>query len=114
MQATDEYRKKYAKGIAQTIISQMGGNQFIAMTGTKNFVYGDNELGPYLQMKLSQNKNRFTHLVVQYHEATDEYSMEFSKVASNGTKTGVHLIVDVHAEDLAPIFEDETGLYTHL
>ena len=110
MQATSEY----AKEIASTIYQQLGGNQFAAMTGTKNFVYGENELGPYLQMKLSPNKNGFTHLVVQYKESLDEYAMEFCKVDRYGTKSRVHLIVDVHAEDLAPIFEDETGLYTYL
>ena len=105
---------EYAKEIASTIYHQIGGNQFAVMTGTKNFVYGENELGPYLQMKLSPNKNGFTHLVIQYHDATDEYSMEFCKVDRYGNKSRTHLIVRVHAEDLAPIFEDETGLYTHL
>ena len=111
MQATTS---EYAKQIASTIYQQLGGNQFATMTGTKNFVYGENELGTYLQMKLSQNKNRFTHLIVQYKEALDEYTMEFCKVDRYGTKSNVNLIVDVHAEDLALIFEAETGLYTHL
>lgn len=110
MQTTSQY----AREIASTIYNQLGGNQFAAMTGTKNFVYGENELGTYLQMKLSHNKNGFTHLIVQYKEALDEYSMEFCKVDRYGAKSGVHIITDVHAEDLVPFFEDETGLYTKL
>ena len=104
---------QYAKEIAQTILQQMGGRHFVAMTGVRNLVYGENQWGPYLQMRLSKNKNRYTHLIVQYYEATDIYGMDFMQVNKDGIRKSVE-IPNVYCDDLAELFEEHTGLYTSL
>ena len=37
--------------VAQTIFEQLGGNKFVAMTGSKNFVASEN----FLRMNLTKN-----------------------------------------------------------
>ncbi len=46
-----------AKYIAKEILSQLGGSEFIAMTGSKKFGYGeDDKNNPFLQFDLDQNE----------------------------------------------------------
>ena len=58
--------------VAQTILDQLGGNKFIAMTGSKNFLGGEKSLS----MKLAKNQSGATHLRIEL-EPTDTYKMEF-------------------------------------
>lgn len=93
------------KRIAETIIAQLGGNRFVAMTGAKNFVYGEAEV----TFKIPQT-NAISHVRVSLDEARDTYRMVFS--TRTGRAKAEH--ADVYAEDLQRIFTSETGLYTHL
>ncbi|MBR5728838.1 MAG: hypothetical protein IKX61_01335 [Prevotella sp.] len=58
--------------IAQTILSQLGGRQFVAMTGAKNLVAMDNGL----RFKIGRNASR-ANLVKVILRGDDTYTMQF-------------------------------------
>ena len=99
--------------IAQTILAQLGGRRFIAMTGAGNFIGGDNYLTFSLPTGIARegiNKIRITL------DWTDTYIVEALKVYP-----GPELKFDtikkldfVYADDLEDIFTSITGLDTHL
>jgi len=106
--------------VAQTILEQLGGNKFIVMTGSKNFVSDKNSL----RMKLAGNKSRANYLKITLN-GLDLYDMEFDKctAAKFNINTGEYRdfekkeIVrfnDVMFDQLQEIFTSVTGLYTHL
>ena len=94
--------------IAKTILSQLGGNRFVAMTGSKNFVYDHNSLS----MRLTSNKVSDTFLNIKL-TVMDLYDMKFMKLR------GTELITvsehnGIYCDQLQEIFTSVTGLYTHL
>ena len=92
--------------IAATILKQLGGRIFIAMTGSKNFVAGDNLLG----MKLSRNLSGANYLRIT-HTPLDVYTMEFLSIRGASIKTkAIH--ENVYCDMLTHIFTDVTGLDT--
>ena len=96
--------------IAKTILEQLGGNKFIAMTGSKNFGAGEN----YLQMHLTKNAAKAKYLKITL-DPSDTYSMEFfsmkTKTYEKVTKAKHE---GVYFDQLQAIFTEVTGLYTHL
>lgn len=95
--------------IAQTILNQLGGNKFIVMTGSKNFVAGEN----YLRMKLTRNKIKAQYLTITLN-SMDTYDMCFFSVDKELNRTTKASIEDVYCDMLQDIFTQHTGLYTHL
>jgi len=95
--------------IAKTILSQLGGNRFIAMTGAKNFV--GSEKG--LFFKIGRNSTRINLIKIEYNYGKDLYEMTFIYCAK-GILKEIKKFEDVYAEDLQIIFTEVTGLYTHL
>ncbi len=93
--------------IAKEILSQLGGNKFIAMTGSKNFAAIENGL----TMKLAKNHSGGNYLRIKL-DAMDTYTMEFIKVVKSSLNV-VKEYEGVYCDMLATIFEKETGLYTH-
>jgi len=93
--------------VAQTILRQLGGNKFIAMTGSKNFVSNTKENS--LTMKLTRNKLSASHLRIKL-TANDDYTMEFFGRTGTIKKT----IEGVYCDMLQDIFTEVTGLYTYL
>ena len=94
--------------VAQTILDQLGGNKFIAMTGSKNFLSGEK----YLSMKLAKNQSGATQLRIEL-EATDTYKMEFLRCTKKGCSTII--ICDfVYCDELQSWFTAVTGLNTSL
>jgi hypothetical protein len=94
--------------VAQTILAQMGGNKFLAMTGAKYLVALDNAL----QFTLP---NRKINSVVIRLDADDTYTMLFNKKTNMGID--IKLIasaVGVYADQLQSVFTEKTGLYTSL
>lgn len=91
------------------ILKQLGGRQFIAMTGAKNFYYSEAE--KYIAMKIMRNAKRVTHLKI-YLSVMDTYTMEFL----NCGKQIITLskVDTVYCEDMRSTFERNTGLYTRL
>ena len=94
--------------IAQTILKQLGGRRFIAMTGAKNIGFTNKGLS----MKIGKNAKGITHVVVDYNRGKDLYDMEFVKI--RGTKRTGKKVKSVYADDLKTIFKGYTGLRTSL
>lgn len=96
--------------VAQTILSQLGGNKFIAMTGSKDFVGSENNL----TFKLARVINGVSHVSITL-DVNDLYRVEFRKWnARRLDMTIVAVHSDVYADMLRPLFENETGLITSL
>lgn len=98
--------------IAQTILAQLGGSRFMAMTGAKNFL----DCGQALQFDLPArfakggiNKVRVTL------EPSDTYTVSFLKYRPRALDCQtVAEVSEVYADSLRQVFTRETGLDTHL
>lgn len=101
--------KERAKQIADIILDQLGGNQFRAMTGAKNFSFSPNGS---LSFRIGRNKPRwmFCQIVLNGY---DLYDMIFTRYRK-GIRTSEQTISDVYNDGLQHAFTAETGLYTHL
>lgn len=104
--------------IARVILSQLGGNKFIAMTGARNFSHGIFAEGPGLSMRLPATpKGRFTALCIELTPA-DTYTMTFCRSVPNKDKTGWDVVSekrrDIYNDMLQEVFTRVTGLDTHL
>ena len=94
--------------IAKTILQQLGGNKFIAMTGAKHL--GHTNKG--LQMKIGRNSKGITHVIITL-KSTDTYDVEFIKI--RGTKrTVAKKLSRIYADQLRDVFTKYTGLRTSL
>lgn len=92
---------------AQTILSQLGGNKFIVMTGATCFSDGENTL--VVKFKGSKNSNLLRISLT----SLDLYKMEFIKF--RGTNISKKAEFDgVYHDMLQSIFTKQTGLYTSL
>lgn len=95
---------------ATTILQQLGGNKFIAMTGSKNFAGSEDALC----MHLTKNKAKAKYLRIELN-ANDTYTMIFRKaITKDHTFPIVARIEGVYCDMLQPIFTQVTGLDTHL
>jgi hypothetical protein len=96
--------------IATTILSQLGGRKFLAMTGSKNLVSDTNAL----QMHLTRNKVSAKYLRIEL-KSNDTYTMTFRKaVNKNNEAPIVREFEGVYCDQLQEIFTQVTGLYTSL
>jgi len=106
--------------IAQTILDQLGGNKFIAMTGAKNLLGGKNSLS----MRIGRNRSKANYLSVTLN-GLDLYDMEFRYVTTEkinintGKITGgknevVKEHKDLMFDQLQEFFTLATGMNTRL
>lgn len=111
MSTVQEQTREESKQQAFTMLQQLGGNKFIAMTGAKVSFDSDGTL--FCWFKGSKKANM---LKISLDYATDTYIMEFSKLgyAPKFTVKPVKKLTMVYAEDLQSFFTDVTGLYTSL
>lgn len=99
--------------IANTILSQLGGGRFAAMTGAKNFLAKPKALQFSLPARFAQNKA--TIVEVALDEAHDLYVLRFYKFSRAKLSSELIEQIDmIHVEDLRRIFTDRTGLETSL
>ena len=95
---------------AETILSQLGGNRFIEMTGAKN-LYFDNKKR-LISMQIMRNKAKAKWLQITLN-SIDLYDMQFI-----GIKSGEVVVLDekkgLYDDMLQPVFTFVTGLNTHL
>ena len=100
------------KEIAQTILSQLGGNKFCVMTGAKDLVcHKDKEGNPYLGFKFKMcRKANYCQIALT---PSDTYDMTFVKLQKYDFKE-VKKFSGVCCDMLCDIFEDFTGLRTSL
>lgn len=110
--------------VAQIILEQLGGNKFVVMTGSKNFL----DDGNTLRMALTKNASKANRLWITL-EADDTYTMRFFKYTPGGWKvnhkTGtvtdkpekieeVKTYKMIYCDQLQELFTEVTGLYTRL
>lgn len=94
--------------VAKTILQQLGGNRFIAMTGASNLLADNN----YLQFKIGKNASKANFVRVTL-EPSDTYKMEFIRV-HGGKVTVLETYDDVYNNSLQEAFTSYTGMYTSL
>lgn len=94
--------------VAKTILAQLGGAGFVAMTGAKHFVGSDNGLS----FRIGRNDRGVTHVRIEL-DPSDTYTMTFSRVhGKRVTQKAQHS--DVYADDLQRLFTDATGMVTRM
>lgn len=107
-------------GIANTILEQLGGSHFLAMTGAHHLMADGNTL----KMQLPKNASKANRLYITL-EGDDTYTMRFFKYTaarfnsktltySDDKTTEVKTTRGVYWDMLQDIFTDVTGMYTHL
>lgn len=104
-----------ANQIAATILRQIGGRRFVAMTGSHDFI----NLGNGLRMSLSRNKTSANRLEIIYDEGADLYNMRFyrqsfiRKTFECQTKD-IKTYEGVYWDMLEDIFSEVTGMHLYL
>lgn len=94
--------------VAMTILEQLGGNRFRAMTGARKFGGTANSL----DFKLGRNGKNITDVRITLMPS-DTYRMEFLKVRAGKVKIA-STVEDVYNDSLRAVFTAETGLYTSM
>lgn len=99
-----------SKEVATTILKQLGGNRFIAMTGAHSFFSEQNSA---LFRIPRVNKIKAVKITL---EANDTYTMRFigQKNAPSHEVFDVAVVQGVYCDQLQQIFTEHTGLYTSL
>lgn len=92
--------------VAGTIINQLGGRQFVAMTGAKGYHDKDSVV---IKFKGSRIANYVTITL----NVMDTYDVKFSKIQGVNIKT-VKVLEGIYNDQLRPLFEEVTGLRTSL
>lgn len=106
--------------VANTILEQLGGNRFLAMTGANHLLADGNTL----RMNLPKNSSKANRLYITL-EADDTYTMNFFKFTAGrlnkktytwteDKKVDVKEIKGVYFDILQELFTEVTGMYTHL
>lgn len=97
---------------AQTILAQIGGNRFLAMTGAKNLI-GDNSMLRFdLPRGAAKNKANKVQITL---EASDTYRVDFIRYDARKLECQtVGTVSDVYADNLRDVFTAATGLYCTL
>jgi len=106
--------------VVQTILGQLGGNRFIAMTGSKHFT----DCGNTLKMTLAGNASKANRLDVTLN-GRDTYDMSFYRYIPVKVNKKTFEVKDeqfiqvakfdgIYADQLQGLFTEVTGLYTRL
>ena len=95
---------------ASTVLQQLGGNKFIAMTGAKNFVQDSKK--KLIAFKIGRAKKSINYVRITLN-SMDTYDMEFLRLRG-GKITVVAKHKGIYNDQLQQIFTKETGLYTSL
>lgn len=103
--------------VADTILKQLGGRRFCAMTGATNIMGDEDSLSLQIAAK---NDRKIKGLRITLLPS-DTYSVIFYRRAKKDPATGLRLgmtVVSEHegvfADQLRDLFTSETGLLTHL
>ena len=97
--------------IAKTILSQLGGSRFVAMTGAKDMMDTGNGLQFSIGRGASNKANKVRVTLLQ----SDTYKVEFFRW--NARKLDMAIVGDVdgvYADALRQVFTSHTGLDCHL
>jgi hypothetical protein len=97
--------------IANTILQQLGGNRFLAMTGARDLV----AVPDALVMRLPRGARGGVNSVVVRLDTDDTYTVLFNRRTNMGVN--IRLISSankLHADQLRQVFTEHTGLHTSL
>ena len=103
------YPAEHSQQVANTILQQLGGNKFLAMTGARNLV----AICDGLMFGLPRGARNGVNKVKIVYTAMDLYDVEFGKIKD----CEYHIIEQyegVTFDQLQPLFTEATGLDTHL
>lgn len=106
--------------IASTILEQLGGNKFLAMTGARDLIADGNTL----RMTLPKNMSKANRLSITL-DADDTYTVRFYRFTAGRfnpktlkfTEEKVQEVKTSHGiywDMLQDLFTSVTGMYTHL
>ena len=90
------------------IMNQLGGNKFVVMTGSKNFVHSNN--GNTLTFKVGSGTKKSIVYISITLNSMDTYDIKFMNRKGNI----VSEFNGIYADQLTDIFTQETGFYTKL
>lgn len=102
--------KEQSKAEAMEIIKQLGGNQFVAMTGASLFVY-DHEKNANVSFRFKGSR-KTNHVKIQLN-AMDTYDLTFYKITTANFEI-VKEYSGIYNDMLASTFKEVTGLNTRL
>lgn len=94
--------------VATTILQQLGGNRFLAMTGAHSASIAHRGLS----LKLPRNPSKAQYLHVMLDD-DDTYTVRFARFHNNAIET-VKEVTGVYCDKLQETFTDVTGLRTSL
>jgi len=95
--------------IGRTILEQLGGNKFVAMTGAKHFV----GFGNGVQFAIGRNISRSNCIVITQN-GKDLYDVAFWRFTPKTGMAMLSIYKDVGVEDLRGTFTAYTGMYCTL
>lgn len=100
--------------IAQTIFTQLGGNRFLAFTGSSKLI----NMGNGLRMNLARNKTSANRLDIIYDGGADLYNLRFyrktfSKKTFEVKVKDIAKYEGIYFDRLQCLFTEVTGLRTN-
>jgi hypothetical protein len=99
--------------VASTILEQLGGSRFVAMTGARNIMSD----GDALCFKLPQGfaRNGINYVRIQL-DPSDTYTVRFTKIgrAPSYRIEEVGSFSHIYTENLCELFREQTGLETRM
>jgi hypothetical protein len=97
--------------VAATILQQLGGRRFMAMTGVKQCVGSADALSFSIPMRTRNTANKCRITLTPM----DVYTVEFFRYNTRTLElTALDTHEDVYADMLQDVFTQATGLYTHV
>lgn len=96
--------------VAETILQQLGGNRFIAMTGAKNFIGDDYMLQFSIPGNLTRDKSNKVRITLTEF---DLYTIETFRIRGIDCKM-CSSEAGIYFDNLQYMFTSITGLDTHL
>jgi len=98
--------------VATTILEQLGGRRFLAMTGAKHLVGSADSLSFALPGKAGFVKGGINGCRITL-TPMDTYTVDYLRATRSGPQV-IESCEDIYAEDLQACFTRVTGLTTHL
>ena len=92
--------------VANTILEQLGGRRFIAMTGAKHLAGAANSLSFQLPSRFATDGINAVRVTL---DPSDTYTVKFFKCWGTKIKE-LGEVSDVYAADLRRVFTERTGL----
>ena len=110
--STQKYSPEEQQQICQTIISQLGGNQFFSMTGTKCKYYEETNGNVSVTFQLKRNALKAKYMNITLRN--DLYDIEFFSVNKDFDRITKYSLEGAYCNMLRPVFEQQTQLRTSL